>query len=373
MLRTLAPLVTKKHDEGREIEFSDPPLREGVVMRRVVIAFVAIFMGCTTTLLGPGTRSFDSNAAILGAVGIKRSLPNKGGHFFDRQLVPAWRTLQVHNAGVVTRDESYVRQLKKLGLSAPAVAAIETSAAYKKQKKAQLVTLQIRDNTAVAKELLALAAADPFVAATLRTTDMHLVTSVEAIFGHEVTSELQIGGDATLTAVGTTSVELNFTTENKRKVKLSDGTIVSYQLARMCWSKDGELLHLQRDIDDGAACPGDMVSRFVGPVAETCPSIAGKWRRDHDRVGLTINQTGCKISASAPDVDVSHWFDGVYSGGTFHYQTRRRNETTKCETVMTGYIHVSNPDMIRMIVVGSDGKCELPSDFRENFTWHRDN
>jgi hypothetical protein len=330
----------------------------------------------------PGTRTYGATDAILGALGTKRKVSKRFASdvvFFDRQTVPEWASLQIYNAGSVLRDETYIAELKKLGISAPALNALNASATMtsKRHKEYRVVVLQIKDNLAVAKELMRLAARDSALNAMLRTPGMRLVTSVEAVFGHQATSQFAVGGDAALSNLGGTSIQIELGVNRSSTVKLSDGMIVAYQFACLCWNTEGTVLQLHRDIDGGRTCPKGMAPVLSTPASaketsDSCPSLQGHWRRDIDNVPLTFVQSECGFTAAAPDKDISHRFVGIFSNGRFQYKIFRRNELVACETVMSGYVDVVDNDHIVMNIVGTDGNCELPAGFQERFAWHRD-
>jgi hypothetical protein len=338
----------------------------------------------------PGTLVIKSQEAILGAIGYRQQAQEHNKEwFFERMAVPAWKSLDVYNAGSITRTESQIRQLEKLGLSAVTRAWLETNGRLDASHGYTLVTLQIRDSEGIATELLELSKTSPYIRSILRQPGARIVREVDQVFDQKTTEKLlaKTHASATLTKARGTDTQLSFGAEQESTVTISDGSVVSYRLALLCWKADGTL---QLRLDQGTRCPAgfsetlpDNVERVNLPTRPVvskqhvvanpaCPSIAGRWVRDLDGAKLLIEQHGCMITADAPTGPFSHSFRGGYADDYFQYVVKRTNSTDGCKTEMYGHIEVLSSDRIRIIVSATDGKCELASNFWEDLIWHRE-
>ncbi|HYC61631.1 MAG TPA: hypothetical protein VEK79_18895 [Thermoanaerobaculia bacterium] len=246
-------------------------------MRNLLSAVtIALFFGCSASApsrladsvtdtnhnLLPGTRARGSVDAMLGAIGLKAE-PRGEESYFTRSTLPDWTQLQVYNAGSVDRTQSDIRELKRIGLSAAAVASLEASAKIEGENKYRLQMLQIRDGQRVAGELRRLANGDPELRGLLMVPNLRIVTSVEQVFGHDTSAKLNAsaGVTANATKVGAYDIALNFAggATSSDVLKISDGTVIAYRLARLCWSKDASFLTFIVDAPGRDACPPEMV------------------------------------------------------------------------------------------------------------------
>lgn len=340
----------------------------------------------------PGTLVVKSHDAILGAIGYKQQTQEieKPQWFFERMTIPAWKSLDVYNAGAITRSESQIRQLEKLGLSSVSRAWLETSGKHDSSRGYKVVTLQIRDSEGIARELLELSKNSPYLRSILRQGGVRIVREVDQVFDHKTTEQLKAntGASATLAKARDTDVQLSFGAEQSSTVTLSDGSVISYRLALLCWSPEGAL---QLRLDQGVGCPAgfsetlpDAVKiadgvneeptppRHSEPATPPCPNIAGTWIREMDGVKLLFAQDVCTISAEAPTGPFAHSFRGLYTDDHFQYVVKRTNNANGCMTRMFGNIEMLTSDRIRVVVAATDGKCDLPANFWEDLFWRRE-
>ncbi len=338
----------------------------------------------------PGTLATKSHDAILGAIGFKEHARDgeKVLWFFERITVPDWNRLEVHNAGSTTRTESQIRHLEEAGLSPVTKTLLETRGRHEDSRGYRLVTFQIRDSTAIARELLEMSKTDASMRTILRHPGVRIVREVDQVFDHETTEKLEAktGASAKLAKARDTDIQLSFGAEQSSVVTISDGSVVSYRLALLCWGADGSL---QLRLDQGEGCPTGLsetlpdtveavATREIGrPTVEPitkpeCPSIAGWWIREIDGARLQLNQEDCTISADAFTGPFSHSFRGLFADDYFQYVVKRLDKASGCQTKMYGNIEVLDPDKIRVVVVATDGKCDLPANFWEDLIWRRD-
>jgi len=115
---------------------------------------------------------------------------------------------------------------------------------------------------------------------------------------------------------------------------------------------------------------------FHSPVSagEECPDISGSWQRPSDGIVVNYEQDGCKIeSTRAASGGFDHKIEGRWSpkDERFNYVVVRKNINDNCITEMYGYITVVTDDRYKSTVYGSDGRCELPLNFKEESMWER--
>ena len=119
-----------------------------------------------------------------------------------------------------------------------------------------------------------------------------------------------------------------------------------------------------------AAANGDPVARmFKGSKEQS--TLTGTWRRDYDGARITLKQQADQISFFAEGDDITHILSGEFEPGVFRTTTIRRNIKNGCETRLYGYIKVLDSRHFQNVVEASDGRCDLPVGFRENFIWTR--
>lgn len=213
----------------------------------------------TISWFAPGTRLYGASDAMLGALGRKRRIGD-GEAFFERVTIPAWNSLEVYNAGTVTVTQEQIARLKELGLSAETLGAINAKLGRQTTSNFKMVQFQIRDPQRLASEIDRVLNEDGRLAGVLSESGIRIITSIWVVFDQQATSNLEAaaGATATLTKVANENVELKVDTEfqNNYKVKIGDGTIVAYQFARLCWSRNGSLFTLIRDVQQRDVCPG---------------------------------------------------------------------------------------------------------------------
>jgi len=243
----------------------------------------------TAEWLAPGTRAYGSSDAILGALGRKRRI-GRGEAFFERVTIPAWKSLEVYNAGAFTVTQEHIARLKELGLSLEALAAVNAKLGRQTTSSFKLVLLQIRDQQKLATEIDKALTEDVGLSRVLSQPSMRIITSVGVVFDQEATSKLEaaVGAKATLTKVANQDVELKIDTEFQKnyKVQISDGTIVAYQFARLCWAADGSLFTLIRDVQRKDVCPTGS-SEVLGVGSRTkAPPTPAELEIDADPVNI---------------------------------------------------------------------------------------
>jgi hypothetical protein len=95
------------------------------------------------------------------------------------------------------------------------------------------------------------------------------------VYDHTVADKIQAGADAnaTLTKLKGADLQLNVGGKIQRDttVKLSDGMVVAYRFARLCWSADMQTLQLRRDVDGKDGCPAGMLDHATFDAQPSMP------------------------------------------------------------------------------------------------------
>src|SRR5438128_2148875 len=113
--------------------------------------------------------------------------------------------------------------------------------------------------------------------------------------------------------------------------------------------------------------------------AQSCPDVSGTWKRNlgADDLMMTITQTGCKIvSNHFRSGGFIHKLTGEWDKdlGVFVTKISRVNSNNSCQTVLDERMSKLNECQINLEGVSSDGKCELPTNWREGpFIWNAAN
>ncbi|MDD2767969.1 MAG: hypothetical protein PHT19_04510 [Methylococcus sp.] len=116
----------------------------------------------------------------------------------------------------------------------------------------------------------------------------------------------------------------------------------------------------------GAAIVGQWPAWIYPIPDESCPNISGKWHSDGNGTTMNIIQNSCNdIRAEFPEQTLSARWDEAHD--QFSYEVERT--IGGCLTQMHGYIQVENNRKISSHIVGTDGKCDLPSNFKEVLNW----
>jgi hypothetical protein len=102
-----------------------------------------------------------------------------------------------------------------------------------------------------------------------------------------------------------------------------------------------------------------------------CSSIKGSYQRSQDKNVLIIRQIGCKITVAwLSRNQFEHSIEGEWSPSKngFDITMVRTNKTDGCLTELTGTLYKKRKN-VRLVLDGSDGRCELPTDYTEDHVW----
>jgi hypothetical protein len=115
-------------------------------------------------------------------------------------------------------------------------------------------------------------------------------------------------------------------------------------------------------------------SRSTSVIAQTseCPQVNGVYQRRNDKLVMRIQQSTCDINASIPPTrnNFDHIIDGRWSSDSngFDVTMVRTNTVDGCTTQLTGTLYKKRKN-IRLTLDGSDGKCDVPANYNEDFIW----
>lgn len=96
--------------------------------------------------------------------------------------------------------------------------------------------------------------------------------------------------------------------------------------------------------------------------------ISGVWARDDDPGAIiTILKNGNRITGTHNNASYLHSIEGDYDESENRYlvTVTRTNRSTNCTTVMKGEFKLINSRTVKTKSFGTDGKCDLPSNFAE--------
>jgi hypothetical protein len=102
-----------------------------------------------------------------------------------------------------------------------------------------------------------------------------------------------------------------------------------------------------------------------------CDDVKGSWQRPNDNLVLTLSQKGCNIEGQAPNAGFDHALSGKLEGGRFTIELVRHNKSSGCMTTMYGTLSKVNATQISVDFSGSDGKCDLKTDYTEHSVYSK--
>lgn len=102
------------------------------------------------------------------------------------------------------------------------------------------------------------------------------------------------------------------------------------------------------------------------PGAAVCAAFAGTWQRT-DGFVFIFSANGCAMSGVGDTAQHTHRLQGTLDPATGHmpFTIARTTLFTGCVTVMSGFIQVSDPAHLTLVITGTDGACDLPRTFTD--------
>jgi hypothetical protein len=110
---------------------------------------------------------------------------------------------------------------------------------------------------------------------------------------------------------------------------------------------------------------------IANQVTSNCPDVSGSWQRQNGDV-ISIRQTSCTLVSASLIGNIDHEIKGEWDKqGFFEYVVVRTNKNTNCVTEMYGRLYSTGRRQIVTQIYGTDGRCELPIEFKERSAWAR--
>lgn len=218
----------------------------------------------------PSTRPGGAGDAVLGAIGVKRYGEST---WFERTQAPRWSDIGVHQAAVLSLDNKLSAKLKELGVGAQSVGQARVSAGIDAAEEAKLALLQVADPSALAREIQALASADPAFASLVAARDSRVITAVGVVVSHKAAQTLSLDLSAATrtnrsasaaSGPGAASASLQAGALLSSTFAVSPGSVLLYRMSRLCWDKNQALVLLRVDAKGADDCPAGLSSARPG-------------------------------------------------------------------------------------------------------------
>ncbi len=105
-------------------------------------------------------------------------------------------------------------------------------------------------------------------------------------------------------------------------------------------------------------------------ATSACRSVAGTWQRQNGDV-ISLRQSECKLVSSFTYGAISHELTGEWDARqqAFEIEVVRNNTSSRCVTEMYGRLIRVGSKQIVTEIYGTDGRCELPIEFKERSAW----
>jgi hypothetical protein len=113
-----------------------------------------------------------------------------------------------------------------------------------------------------------------------------------------------------------------------------------------------------------------LFSTSAQAQTDKCSKVNGTYQRSHDKLVMTLRQNGCEITGDVPPGAYNHTIEGLWSSADngFDVKILRTSKGDGCVTKMTGFLYKWRNN-IRLVIDGTDGRCDIPADYRENSIW----
>jgi hypothetical protein len=104
-----------------------------------------------------------------------------------------------------------------------------------------------------------------------------------------------------------------------------------------------------------------------------CPNLAGNYQRNSDSLILRIikPEKPCMVFGKIAAPAFNHELHGELINGSADFYIARRNTANNCLTIMYGKLSQTNSRDITTEIYGTDGKCDLPSNYTESSIWKK--
>lgn len=112
---------------------------------------------------------------------------------------------------------------------------------------------------------------------------------------------------------------------------------------------------------------------LVIPRLAFAANFSGMWKaREHDGVVANLNDDGSRVTGTLYSTNFDHTLEGTHDNPTrVTMVTTRRNIHSGCVTRMYGYWVLLDTDTARSQIIGTDGRCDLSTNFQETRIYDR--
>jgi len=105
---------------------------------------------------------------------------------------------------------------------------------------------------------------------------------------------------------------------------------------------------------------------------EHYPKIIGTWQNEVTKFEIFINQNGPFITSTHHSSSHCNHLAGEYAGDNqFTYKVVRVSRVDGCKTTMNGSLTLHSDNLMTTKIIGTDGKCDLGTEFTETIAWYR--
>jgi hypothetical protein len=146
---------------------------------------------------------------------------------------------------------------------------------------------------------------------------------------------------------------------------------ITTMFGRLFALSDGSLKHEVLGTDGKCDLPPTFVATAAWKKTAEVPQIAGRYSLvGGDRI-VVIMQDESSITCHDPDQFFDHHATGTWNGAFFDYNVDRQNKENGCITTMFGRLFALLDGSLKHEVLGTDGKCDLPSTFVATAVWKK--
>ncbi len=107
------------------------------------------------------------------------------------------------------------------------------------------------------------------------------------------------------------------------------------------------------------------------PMPGQCVDLRGTWASNSDFT-IGLQQAGCDVQSTFTQAQgYDHSIQGQCAGNQCTWSVSRHDLSNDCQTVLYEVATMLDSNHFRTVVNGSDGRCELPSNYSETRIYRR--
>jgi hypothetical protein len=210
----------------------------------------------------PNPRVGAAVDAALGYIGFKSRDSTRA---FERQGKPAWdslRTKVVTELTLTAADTQRLGGAFKFSFARLRIAGgVGTSGAVSYKR----VVVEIDDLLQARNALNKMIESDPGLRSDLRDGETRLVDGVDMVYGYKASGGAVDSANVSA-SLAKDSLVFNAGTSRRWTLALSDGTVLSYRLVKLCWNAEGRIARMVQDRPgQGNECPNGTTESPRGP------------------------------------------------------------------------------------------------------------